>query len=49
MIRPLLWLLGSESVQEIVYECSRCGMTVEDEADECPFCGPTRIAAFDVF
>jgi rubrerythrin len=29
-------------------ECRRCGTTVEVAADECPGCGSTRIARYEL-
>ena len=31
-----------------VYECRRCGTTLESDTDTCPQCGKSDIAAYDV-
>lgn len=42
-LRSLLTGRGSE-----VYECRRCGRTVEEETDRCPVCGAEGIASYTV-
>ncbi len=48
MVRPLLWLIGNEPTPEIVYECRRCGTSVEQTESVCPYCGLSEIAVYDL-
>jgi len=31
-----------------VYECRRCGTTVDAHDEECPYCGPTDIVEYEI-
>lgn len=31
----------------VVYECRRCGTTLDANARTCPYCGPTEIVRFE--
>lgn len=33
---------------QVVYECRRCGTTVDRDTDDCPACGATAIARYDI-
>lgn len=33
---------------ELVYECRRCGTTLESAVEDCPQCGECDIAAYDL-
>lgn len=32
----------------VIYECRRCGTTVDSESDPCPFCELDCIARYDI-
>lgn len=38
---------GSDRGPTVIYECRRCGTTLDAEATACPYCGPTEIARFE--
>ena len=38
---------GREGGETVVYECRRCGTTLDPNASRCPYCGPTEIARFE--
>lgn len=38
---------GRDRGPTIVYECRRCGTTLDAEASRCPYCGPTETARFE--
>lgn len=44
-VRPLLGVGGGRTV---VYECRRCGQSLDADADRCPHCGPTDVVRFEV-
>ncbi len=39
------WLTDEDG---LVYECRHCGTTLEATDQQCPTCGSTEIAVFDV-
>ncbi len=39
------WLADDENV---IYECRHCGTTLMSTEQQCPTCGSTEIAKFDV-
>lgn len=41
-------LLGGRDRRIVVYECRRCGTTVDAEEDPCPYCGPTDIMVYEI-
>ena len=32
----------------ILYECRRCGTNVDTESDDCPYCGLSHIAQYEI-
>lgn len=34
--------------EDPIYECRRCGTTLESELDECPICGTSDVARYDL-
>jgi len=38
------WLLAWTTQTEVVYECRRCGTTVDSNTETCPTCGADAIA-----
>ena len=38
---------GREGSETVVYECRRCGTTLDANASTCPYCGPTEIVRFE--
>jgi rubrerythrin len=45
LLRRVKELIGDGGA---VYECRRCGTTLESDADTCPQCGKSDIAAYDI-
>lgn len=47
-MRNLLKLVAGESATErqVIYECRRCGTTLERRTANCPYCGRTHVARF---
>jgi rubrerythrin len=41
-------LVGGGEPRTRVYECRHCGATLVRESDECPYCGPTEVATFEL-
>jgi hypothetical protein len=41
-------LLQWVNSQRVHHECRRCGTTVDGTTDECPACGSTRIARYEI-
>jgi len=41
-------LFGSTQDPSFVYECRRCGATVDGYDEECPYCGPTDIVEYEI-
>lgn len=39
------WMVTDE---DVVYECRMCGTTVEPPEGQCPSCGSTEIAEYEV-
>ncbi|WP_267905104.1 hypothetical protein [Halorussus halophilus] len=39
---------GGTSNTEFVYECRRCGTTVDAQSEECPYCGPADIVEYEI-
>ena len=37
-------LIGTDTV----YECRRCGATLESELDECPLCETSDVARYEI-
>lgn len=33
---------------DLLYECRRCGTTLESEVGDCPQCGKSDIAAYEI-
>lgn len=33
---------------QVIYECRRCGTTVDHDTDHCPACGSAGIARYDI-
>lgn len=31
----------------VIYECRKCGTTLEPDASTCPYCGPTETVRFE--
>jgi len=41
-------LLGCRPESPRVYECRRCGTTLDTDGADCPYCGPTDVATYDI-
>ena len=38
----------STSTIVVVYECRRCGATLDSASDQCTFCGPTDAVRYEI-
>lgn len=45
LLRRVRGLIGDGN---LVYECRRCGTTLESEADDCPQCERSDIVTYDI-
>lgn len=41
-------VLRRETQSQVIYECRRCGTTVDRSAESCPVCGAAEIAQYDI-
>ena len=41
-------LLARDTSSRIIYECRRCGTTLDGEDADCPYCGPAPIVRFEL-
>ncbi|SNR65984.1 hypothetical protein SAMN06266787_10861 [Halorubrum ezzemoulense] len=41
-------IIGLEPLSTTHHECRHCGYSVKKDADECPQCGSSKIAAYDL-
>lgn len=39
---------GVDGAVTVVVECRRCGTSLEEEVDVCPYCGETETARFEI-
>jgi ribosomal protein L37E len=44
----LLGRLFTRSDPHVIYECRRCGESVDSQTAECPVCGHGEISTYDV-
>lgn len=38
---------GSEGDATVVVECRRCGTSLEESVESCPYCGTTEVVRFE--
>jgi ribosomal protein L37E len=47
-----LWRRGtsrlSKNASTVVCECRRCGASLNNEAERCPYCGPTSVVRYEI-
>lgn len=45
-VRSLVSRVRNGRQPPVVYECRRCGQTLQAEDDECPYCSTTEVCAY---
>lgn len=48
MIHAIRRMIESRPDGVVIYECRRCGTTLDYETDTCPYCGPTDVVRFEI-
>ncbi|WP_394348204.1 zinc-ribbon domain-containing protein [Salinadaptatus halalkaliphilus] len=48
MFEGVNWLLARTFQNEVVYECRRCGTTVDEDTETCPACGADAIVQHQI-